>query len=143
MPICETAKVFSLNDATLNIYEENNDGTLGALLFEMKYVQDVSLTKEYDVDDYPNMNSDYLSQEIVAQRFSFFVGKLYFDKATLFTSGFDKTKKYRIVINFCEAETRREETYTLYSCTPGSFELTGRSDDIMVARVSYRPYRFE
>ena len=35
---CEADIVFSLNDATLSIYEENADGTLGDLLFEMLFV---------------------------------------------------------------------------------------------------------
>ena len=108
------------------------------MLFEMIYVQDVSLTKEYDVDDYPTMNPDYLSQEIIGNHYNLLIGKLYFDKNALFEDAFDKTKKYRIVINFCEVETRRNETYTLHSCTPGSFELMGKENDLLVARVSYQ-----
>ena len=139
---CESDIVFSLNDATLNIYEENADGMLGDLLFEMLYVQDISLLKDHDIDEYPSMNSNYLNHEIIGQRFNFSAGKLYFDKATLFTSAFNRSTKYRIVINFYEAEVNKTETYTLYGCTPGTFELVGRDNDLMVARVSYRPYRF-
>ena len=140
---CESDIVFSLNDATLTIYEESVDGTLGAMLFEMLYVQDVSLLKDYDIDEYPSMNSSFLSHEIIGQRFNFTAGKLYFDKAALFNSAFDRTKRYRIVIGFYEAEAGKSETYTLYGCTPGTFELGGRDNDLMVARISYRPYRFE
>ncbi len=140
MPLCETAKVFSLNDATLNIYDE---AAPDVLLFEMIYVQDVALTKEYDIDDFPVMNSDDRSQEIVGQRYNFSIAKLYFSKATLFMQAFDKSKTYRIVVYFREAETLRDETYTLYSCMPKSFELVGRDNDTMVARMSYQPNRFE
>jgi len=139
---CESDIVFSLNDATLTIYEEEADGTLGALLFEMVYVQGVSLAKEYDIDEYPSMDSEFLNHEIISQRFNFSVEKLYFDKATVFNSAFDRSKKYRITVNFYEHSSGKNETYTLYSCTPGTFELGGRDNDIMVARISYRPYRF-
>jgi len=84
---CERDVVFSLNDATLTIYEENADGTLGALLFGMIYVQDGS--------------------------------------------------------DFYERTTGKNDVYTLHGCTPGVFDLGGRDNDIMVARLSYRPYRFE
>ena len=140
---CERDVVFSLNDATLTIYEEEAGGVLGALLFEMLYVQDVSLTKDYDIDEYPSMNSSFLNHEIIGQRFNFAVGKLYFDKATIFNQAFDRSKKYRITVRFYEQSTGKDETYTLYGCTPGVFDLGGRDNDIMVARVSYRPYRFE
>ena len=140
---CESDVVFSLNDATLTIYEEETGGALGNLLFGMIYVQDVSLTKDHDIDEYPSMNSSYLNHEIIGQRFNFAVGKLYFDKTQLFNSAFDRSKKYRIVIDFYEQQSNRSETYTLYSCTPGTFEMAGRDNDIMVARLSYRPYRFE
>jgi len=140
---CESDIVFSLNDATLTIYEENPDGTLGALLFEMAYVQGVSLSKEHDIDEYPSMNSEYLNHEVIGQRFNFSIENLYFDKATVFNQAFDRSKKYRIIVNFYEQTTGKNETYTLYSCTPGTYELGGRDNDIMVARLSYRPYRFE
>jgi len=140
---CETDIVFSLNDATLTIYEEEVGGSLGALLFEMVYVHGVLLSKDYDIDTYPSMNSDFLNHEITGQRFAFSVDKLYFDKATIFNQAFDKSKKYRIIVNFYEQSTGKNETYTLYTCTPGAFELTGRDNDIMVARLSYQPYRFE
>jgi len=140
---CESDVVFSLNDATLTIYEEGVGGVLGALLFEMLYIQDVSLTKDYDIDEYPSMNSNHLNHEIIGQRFNFSVGKLYFDKTTVFNQAFDRSKKYRIIVNFYEQSTGKNETYTLYSCPPGVFDLGGRDNDLMVARLSYRPYRFE
>lgn len=140
---CETDVVFSLNDATLTIYEEEVGGSLGSLLFEMIYVQDVSLTKDFDIDEYPSMDSNYLNHEIIGQRFNFAVGKLYFDKTTVFNQAFDRSKKYRIIVNFYESSAGKNETYTLYSCTPGTFELGGRDNDVVVARISYRPYRFE
>jgi len=139
---CESDVVFSLNDATLTIYEETG-GALGDPILEMIYVQGVSLAKEYDIDEYPSMNSEYLNHEIIGQRFNFSAEKLYFDKATVFSQAFDRSKKYRITVNFYEHSTGKNETYTLYSCTPGAFELSGRDNDIMVARLSYRPYRFE
>ena len=89
------------------------------------------------------MNSNYLSHEIIGQRFNFAVGKLYFDKTTIFSQAFDRSTKYRIIVNFYEQSTGKNETYTLYSCTPGAFDLGGRDNDLMVARLSYRPYRFE
>ena len=138
---CESDVVFSLNDATLTIYEEESSGILN-LLFEMLYTQGVSLMKEHDIDEYPSMNSEYLNHEIIGQRFNFSVEKLYFDKTTIFSQAFDKSKKYRIVVNFYEQSTGKNETYTLYNCTPGTFELGGRDNDLMVARLSYRPYRF-
>lgn len=140
---CESDVVFSLNDATLTIYEENADGTLGDLLFGMLYVQNVSLTKDYDIDEYPVMNSSYFDAEIIGQRFNFLVEKLYFDKATVFDQAFDRSRKYRIIVDFYEQSTGKNDTYTLYRCTPRIFELGGRDNDIMVARLSYRPYRFE
>ena len=140
---CESDVVFSMNDVTVTIYEEEADGTLGDLLFEMLYVHGVSLVKEHDIDEYPSMNSEYLNHEIVAQRFNFSLEKLYFDKATIFNQAFNRSKKYRIIVNFYEQSTGKNETYTLYRCTPGNFDLGGRDNDIMVARLSYRPYRFE
>ena len=140
---CESDVVFSLNDATLTIYEEEADGSLGVRLFEMLYVQDISLMRDYDIDEYPSMNSNYLNHEIIGQRFNFAVGKLYFDKTTVFSQAFDRSKKYRIVVEFYEQSIGKTEIYTLYSCTPGVFDLGGRDNDLMVARLSYRPYRFE
>ena len=140
---CESDVVFSLNDATLTIYEEEADGSLSSLLFEMLHVQGVSLAKEYDIDEFPSMNSEYFNQEIIGQRFNFLVEKLYFNKATVFSQAFNRSTKYRIIVNFYELSTGNNETYTLYSCTPGTFDLGGRDNDIMVARLSYRPHRFE
>ncbi len=140
---CELDVVFSLNDATLTIYEEEAGGALGSLLFEMIYAQGILLAKEHDIDEYPSMDSEYLNHEIIGQRFNFSIDKLYFNKITVFNQAFDRSKKYRIIVNFYEPSAGKNETYTLYSCTPGAFELGGRDNDIMVARLSYRPYRFE